>query len=391
LVIDRPGDSLEIVITADENNTTFDEALKKYSGFRSVSGDLDHLRYNSFSFLMRDDMIAGFHWFGPWGRDTFISMPGVLLVSGRYGEAKRILEHYATRIQDGLIPNTQDVEALRFSADTSLWFIYAVQKYIEYTGDDDFARQMIAPVKSIITAYTNGNSMFHLDDDLVTLTESPLTWMDAMVSGRSVTPRTGKPVEINALWYNALSFYSRTAHEITGEDTDTISKLAGRVRQKFHTKFIKGDAILDVSDPDDMKFRPNFLIAYFLPYPLLSDRKFVDLAWEKLVTPYGLRTLSPDDPDYVPQYSGPQPERDAAYHNGTVWPWLAGVFITAAVRTGYDRHVLLEKFAPLFSMSKIPEILDGSGNGFPRGCIMQAWSHGEIVRAYFEDLRGDTS
>ncbi|CAC11485.1 glycogen debranching enzyme isoform 1 (agl) related protein [Thermoplasma acidophilum] len=391
LVIDRPGNSLEVVITAEENNITFDEALKKYRTFRSVDGDLADLRYNSLSFLMRHDMIAGFHWFGPWGRDTFISMPGVLLVSGRYNEARRVLEHYAERIQDGMIPNTQDVEALRFSADTSLWFIYAVQKYLEYAGDDDFARQMLVPIKSIITAYIKGNSMFHLDDDLVTLTGSPLTWMDAMVSGKPVTPRIGKPIEINALWYNALSFYSRTAHDITGEDTEMFSKLARRIKQKFRAKFIKGDAVLDVSDPDDMKFRPNFLIPYFLPYPLLNDRKFVDLAWEKLVTPYGLRTLSPDDPDYVPTYSGPQPERDMAYHNGTVWPWLAGIFITAAVKTGYDKHALLEKFAPLFSMSRIPEIFDGSGTGIPKGCIMQAWSHGEIARAYFEDLRGGRS
>ncbi|KAA8922792.1 amylo-alpha-1,6-glucosidase [Thermoplasma sp.] len=391
IVIDRPGTVLDISITADGKTMDFDSAVKKYRSFRSVKGGMADLRYNSMSFVMHDDMIAGFHWFGPWGRDTFISMPGILLISGRFDDAKRILMHYAEGMQNGIVPNTLDVESLHFSADTSLWFIYAIQKYLEYSHDETFVKEMLPHVKSVLDAYIKGNSMFSLDDGFVRVLGAPMTWMDALVSGRPVTPRTGIPVEINALWYNALSFYSHVAADLRGEGTRKFSDLAHHVRANFSKKFVRNDLILDVADPDDARFRPNFLIAYSLPYPLINDRKFVDLAWSKLATPYGLRTLSPDDPDYIPHYAGPQPERDMAYHNGTVWPWLVGPFITAAVRTGYDRHLLLEKFAPLFSMERIPEIFDGTGDGTPRGCIMQAWSHGEVIRSYFEDLGGGTA
>ena len=388
IAIEDPGSGFDIAVTADAVRVRFDEVLKKYVDFRSINGDLHDLRYNSLSFLMHDDMIAGYHWFGPWGRDTFISMPGILLVSRRFNIARQILKKYAKDMKGGLIPNTLDIDSLHFSADTPLWFIYAVQKYHEYSSDEKFVAEMMPHMRAILDSYIGGTEMFRMEDNFIRVIESPLTWMDALIGGKAVTPRIGFPVEINALWYNALSFYSSTARKLGQADAGEFADMAEKVKMNFARKFVKNDSILDVSDPDDTRLRPNFLIGYFLPYPVMDDRRWVDLAWEKLVTPYGLRSLSPDDPDYVPQYSGPQPERDRAYHNGTVWPWLAGVFIKSAVRMGYSVRDLFEKFFPLFSMAKIPELFDGNSSGRPKGCMMQAWSHGEIIRSYFEDLRG---
>ncbi|WMT51944.1 MAG: amylo-alpha-1,6-glucosidase [Ferroplasma sp.] len=391
IIINPVKNPLDIKITMEDAQThNFDEIvgiINKLGSSKEKNPDINALRFSSSKFRLKDDLIAGYHWFGPWTRDTFISMPGLVIIPGNYEFARSIFSNYAGRMVNGIVPNNAYSSEFYRSADASLWYIYALHKYYHYSHDKSFISQMYGRVKSIVDAYFNGNDDFYLDGRFIHIKSAQMTWMDGKTGDVSFTPRLGKPVEINALWYNALNSYSYFSR-ITGSKVgDRVEDVLSSFRNEFIKRFTVNGQIADVIDPVDVSFRPNFLFAYSLPYKLMDRPDFLEKAVNELATPYGIRTLSPEDPKFKGIYSGDQYERDSAYHNGTVWPWLAGPYISAMVNNGHDPGELLRYFSPLFSMKNVPEIFDGLNPGIPRGCMMQAWSYGELIRSYYEDLK----
>lgn len=355
-------------------------------------------------------IIAGYPWFTDWGRDTMIALPGLCLVTKRFDEAKEILNTFARYCRRGLIPNMfpdEGEEPLYNTVDASLWFFHAVCKYITYTGDTKFIQNEIYPVlKEIINYYRNGTDFnIRMDEDgLIIAGEhgQQLTWMDAKVGDWVVTPRHGKPVEINALWYNALEVINQLAKSY-GDDKEDYSKLAGRVRSSFVDKFWNPekhclyDVITDTGRDDSI--RPNQILAVSLTYsPLDHGRqlKVVNTVWRELYFSFGLRSLAPGSPGYKGIYRGDVVERDAAYHQGTGWGWLIGPFITAFRKVNdysLESKTVAERFITPFKahlwdhgIGSISEIFDGESPHHPKGCFAQAWSVGEVLRTYVEDI-----
>ncbi|MBN1458115.1 MAG: glycogen debranching enzyme family protein [Armatimonadetes bacterium] len=351
-------------------------------------------------------IIAGYHWFEEWGRDTMISLPGLTLVTGRPEVARSILHSYARYQRDGLIPNripSLDEEPHYNTVDATLWLFWAVQKYVEYTGDREFLDRELLPVLlKAIERYARGTRHdIGMDpaDGLLRAGNptTQLTWMDAKVGDWVVTPRYGKPVEINALWYNALCFVEQLGAAQAGPSPD-------QVRESFARRFWNEEFgfLNDVVDGDlsyDASLRPNQVLAASLPYPVLDAaraRRMLAAVKRELLTPYGLRTLSPHDSRYQGRYVGDQRSRDGAYHQGTVWPWLLGPFITAYVGTAEDRAAAQQEarrwLEPCWrhlreaGLGYVSEIFDGDAPHFAKGCIAQAWSVAEILRAAIEDL-----
>lgn len=357
-------------------------------------------------------IVAGYPWFIDWGRDTMISLTGLTLVTRRFDDAREILRMFARYVSQGMIPNDFpdiEVEPDYNSVDASLWFFYAIYKYLHYTGDEDFVRNEVMPVlKEIIDWHLKGTRYnIHVDEDgLLYAGEAgvQLTWMDAKVEDKVITPRQGKAVEINALWYNALMIYAELLERFVARTAaNEIERQAEAVKRRFLELFWNEELgyLYDCIDGEnkDASLRPNQVLALSLPYPLIAGSKakqIFHIVMEKLFTPYGLRTLSPDDPRYVATYHGNQSQRDHAYHQGTVWSWLLGPFITAMVRfygeDGRERaNTIVENFSRHFSeagIGTISEIFDADKPHKPRGCIAQAWSVGEILRAYVEDVVG---
>ena len=361
-------------------------------------------------------VIAGYHWFTDWGRDTMIALPGICLVAGRFAEARSILHTFARHISQGMVPNRfpegmGDDEPDYNTVDATLWFFAALYRYLRYSGDFDLAREVWNSLKEVISWHRKGTryGIRVADDGLLRAGEDgvQLTWMDAKLGDWVVTPRQGKPVEINALWYNALRTMAWIGGRL-GEDADAADyhALADGVARQFEDLFWNedGGCLYDVVDDDgraDSSVRPNQIFALSLPFPLFlpgNDRarrifKTVD---DQLFTPAGLRSLSSRDPAYRPHYVGPPLNRDGAYHQGTVWSWLLGPFITALVRLhGTDGRrrgrTILEGFESHLmqaGLGSISEIFDGDRPHYPRGCIAQAWSVGELLRAYCEDVLG---
>lgn len=374
------------------------------------------------------DIIAGYPWFGPWGRDTMIALPGLTLVTGRYQDARDILLSYARYLNKGLLPNyfsEYDGTPFYTSADASLWYIYATYKYLEYTDDlKTIRRYLFDSLKEIIEQYTKGTANnIHVDIDGLIVAGGPnpqLTWMDAQVGGKVVTPRYGKIVEINALWYNALRIMEALAKALgLKQEADSYLQQANKVRESFNTLFWKVDEkyLYDYVTENfkEDAIRPNQVLAVSLPYsPLSRERQsaVVVKVWAHLLTPYGLKTLSPREEGYKGHYTGGPASRDSTYHQGTVWPWLMGPFITAYVRVygeaspkgffaswGYKSESQAELTEELRYLLKhlaihtkeaglgfISEIFDGNTPHAPRGCIAQAWSVAEVLRAYVEDI-----
>ena len=344
--------------------------------------------------LTRDTIIAGYHWFTDWGRDTMISLPGLCLATGRFDDARRILRRWCRASSKGMIPNRfpdGGAPAEYNSVDAALWMFVAAWRYIEATGDDAFVRDEILPfLRDAIKWLTHGTRYnIHVDDDGLLYAGAggvQLTWMDAKVGDEVCTPRRGKAVEVNALWYNALRITARLT------ESPELDTHADAVRRTFESAFWneeRGCAFDVIGDPT---IRPNQLIALSLPFPLFDDergRRIVDVCRAKLLTPVGLRTLDPDDPRYVGRLVGPQRERDFAYHQGTVWPWLLGPYIDAIVRlngeegraegrellANLERHMHEEA-----CIGQISEVFDGDPPHTPRGCIAQAWSVAETLR-----------
>lgn len=359
----------------------------------------------------KKSVIAGYHWFNDWGRDAMIALPGLTLVTGRFNEAREILLTFASFCKQGLIPNTfPDTfgEPLYNSVDASLWYFNAVFKYLQYSGDYDFVIKDVYPVlKEIVRWYIKGTQFnIGMDDDGLIFAGTPdlqLTWMDAKVDRWVVTPRHGKPVEISALWFNALNVLERLASR-TGEDfpyRDLTVKVGKNFVKKFW--FEDGGYFYDVIDGEnkDARMRPNQVIAMALPFsPIDSEKAKQALrrVWQELYATYGLRSLSCYDPEYRGVYIGDRIMRDGAYHQGTVWSWLMGPFITAYCKAHGDcleSRKKVELFVAPFKdhlrthgVGYISEIFDGNDPVVPRGCIAQAWGVAEILRAYVEDVIG---
>ncbi|HWE51255.1 MAG TPA: amylo-alpha-1,6-glucosidase [Bryobacteraceae bacterium] len=357
-------------------------------------------------------VIAGYHWFGDWGRDTMISLPGLTLVTGRPDVARSILLEFARHVDQGMLPNRfpDSGEAPEYNTvDATLWFFECARAYVQYTKDPAFIREHLYPVlKDIIDWHIRGTRHgIRVDDDGLLRAGAPgvqLTWMDAKVGDWVVTPRSGKPVEIQALWYNALRTMEEFARIFEDPQTQTLTgKLADRALRSFNDQFWNPEAgcLYDVIDGTerDASIRPNQVIAVSLRHTMLPEdraRPILEVVERELLTPVGLRTLSPKDSRYCPHYEGPGYQRDAAYHQGTVWPWLMGPFVTAYVkahgRSDVARHRAqgwVEGFLPhlqVAGLGQVSEILDGDAPHTPRGCIAQAWSVAELLRVALEDV-----
>ena len=354
----------------------------------------------------RSTIVAGYHWFGDWGRDTFISLPGITLCTGRFEEAREILHSFALQCKEGIIPNRfSDIgeEAIYNTVDASLWYVNAVNEYAKYSGDYDFIRgEVFETCQSIMKNYEKGTLFgIGMDEDcLIKAGEEgyQLTWMDAKVGEWVVTPRMGKPVEINALWYNALCIMANLSEKFEKKDEASYyNELAKKVKKSFNEKFWNErekylyDVITD--DDKDADFRCNQVFAVSLPYPVLDADKQEDVVssvYEKLYTPFGLRSLSPDNPNYKGIYRGNIRERDGAYHQGIAWGWLMGPFIEAYLKVhNYSDEAVVQADTLMDlwmgeltkgGMNTLSELVDGDEPFTSRGCISQAWSIGEALR-----------
>jgi predicted glycogen debranching enzyme len=352
-------------------------------------------------------VIAGYHWFGDWGRDTMIALPGLTLTTGRFDIARDILLAFSQAADMGMLPNrfADDGWIPEYNTvDAALWYFEAIRKYVEYTGDYGFVQDSLYDtMKSIVDWHLRGTRYdIKCGPDGLVIAGGPasqLTWMDAKIGDFAVTPRHGKPVEIQALWYNALRFTESLAHSFgDGEVERLIAGIAPKTCESFNAQFWNEDAgcLYDVVNGDyrDPAIRPNQMIALSLGYSMVPPdraRSILAVVERDLLTSLGLRTLAPGDPHYHPKCDGGPVDRDSAYHQGTVWPWLLGPFITAFVKTYPDSSVALTPFRDhltVAGLGSISEILDGDAPHTPRGCIAQAWSVAEILRALVEDIYG---
>ncbi len=355
------------------------------------------------SFIAEKKIIAGYHWFDCWGRDTLISLPGLTLATGRFEDARAILLELARLSRDGELPNVIEEETRDYnSVDAPLLYIYALQRYLAYTNDVKLIQSVWKMLEGIIDSYAGGSGRARVDENGLVRTEK-VTWMDAQVGGKLVTPRQGYVVEINALWHNALRAMEVMAR-VSG-NTFKLAGLADRAKENFTTEFWNSEknCLYDVVDSDfrDPRLRPNQILAVSLPYPVIEgDRagKIVRAVQEKLLTPYGLRSLDKDDSDYRGVYSGDVTNRDKAYHNGTAWAWLIGPFLTAYTRLNWREENraralqflggLIGKHLAEAGVGTVSELFDGDSPHAPRGCISQAWSVAEVIRSYVEDIKG---
>ncbi|HEY0144274.1 MAG TPA: amylo-alpha-1,6-glucosidase [Thermoanaerobaculia bacterium] len=345
-------------------------------------------------------VIAGYHWFTDWGRDTMISLEGLTLVTRRFREAGNILRTFASYIRDGLIPNMfpeGEHGGLYHTADATMWFFHAVHRYVRWTDDRDTLRVLLPKLVDIIEHHLRGTKFsIHVDPRDGLLHQGAegyqLTWMDAKCDGWVVTPRRGKAVEINALFYNALRVLQKYLEEEGNHDlARTMAEHAARARESFNARFWfeDGQYLYDVLDPDDAALRPNQIFAVSLDYPVLDEsrwRPVVDAVQRELWTPVGLRSLARQHPDYKPNYHGDLRTRDAAYHQGTVWGWLIGPFFDAWLRVHADRAGARELLAGFPAhlgeacIGTISEVFDAEVPFTARGCAAQAWSVAEVLR-----------
>ena len=364
-------------------------------------------------------ILAGYPWFMDWGRDTMIALQGLTLPTKRFLDARQILESFSWFIKDGMLPNvfpnsSKDVPIYN-TIDAALWYFYSVYKYLEYTGGEEdykFVEEKIySGLEEIIAYYKKGTNFgIHMDEDGLIAGGSgmdQLTWMDVRVGDWVVTPRHGKPVEINALWYNALCVMEILAVKF-GKDAGEYKVLQTKVKNSFVNKFWNEElqclydcieTLPDGKERYDGKIRPNQIWAVSLPFTMLDEeknKKIVQTVYKHLYTPYGIRTLSPEDSEYKKEYIGKLIERDGAYHMGTSWGYISGGFITAYCKVHHhskEAVVKAKEMCMYFAdhmkdgcLNGIAEIFDGDFSCTSRGCYTQAWSVGEVLRAYSEDV-----
>jgi predicted glycogen debranching enzyme len=414
----RPGERLGVIVSLiapmgrdplrllDGERRRRERLLQPFAG-RGELGRALALAADQFLVRRGEDwtVIAGYPWFADWGRDTMIALPGLALATGRLDEAAGILRAFAGAVRHGLLPNRfsdRGEEPEYNTVDASLWFFVAVWRFLEAGGDRELARRTLLPaLREIEAAHRRGTLHgIHEDEDGLLASGEPglqLTWMDARVEGRVVTARRGKPVEIQALWINALRILAGLEERFgDGRASGPLRARARVATVRFAELFWSPEHgfLFDVVDGDDRdaSLRPNQLLALSLPFPLVEGERaesILKIVEAKLLTPRGLRTLAPEDPRYCPRYAGGPAERDGAYHQGTVWPWLLGPYVDALLRvrgeTGREAaRAVLAEFAPHLreaGIGTISEVFDAEAPHLPGGCIAQAWSVSELLRA----------
>jgi predicted glycogen debranching enzyme len=378
----------------------------------ATSGDTatSALRRAADQFLVRrgegTTVIAGYHWFGDWGRDSMISLPGLTLATGRYDEAWGILIAFARSVDRGMLPNRfpDAGETPEYNTvDATLWFFEAVRALGESTADFEFVRTRLYDIMADIIAWHGRGTRYGIgvDRDGLLMAGEPgvqLTWMDAKIGDWVVTPRHGKPVEIQALWYNALRVMEDLADRFgRSPDAAMFGSMAEHARTSFQQQFWNASAgcLYDVVNgaQRDASIRPNQIFAVSLHHGMLTNdqsRSVVSTVERHLLTPYGLRTLAQSDPNYRGRYAGDSAHRDGAYHQGTVWPWLIGAFVTAYLKVNgqspetrkpvTDWVSELLRYIELDGLGQIPEVFDGDPPHRAGGCMAQAWSVAELLR-----------
>ncbi|MGA7801568.1 MAG: amylo-alpha-1,6-glucosidase [Gammaproteobacteria bacterium] len=389
----QTGPAAELVLAADQFLITpvgrLEEARVKVSG--------DEIR----------TVIAGYPWFTDWGRDTMISLEGLTLMTGRWNEAGRILRTFIRYVRDGLIPNMfpeGEKDGLYHTADATLWFFHAIHRYVRMTNDRTTLKLMLPKLVEIIEHHMKGTRFgIGMDPKDALLRQGQqgyqLTWMDAKVGDWVVTPRRGKAVEINALWYNALRLLQGWLQE---ENQKTamrrMKETADRVRESFNQRFWyeQGGYLYDVVDAEnggsDDACRPNQVFAISLDHPVLDQARWkpvMNVVTDRLLTPVGLRSLAPGHPDYKARYYGDLRSRDAAYHQGTVWAWLIGPYVDAWLKQNPGKKAEARRFlAGLLThlddacIGSVSEVFDAEAPYTPRGCVAQAWSVAEVLRCW---------
>lgn len=391
-------------ISANYINRSFNDELKKFSDYNDFKSSLENA---ASSFIQKrnsdTEIIAGYHWFGKWGRDTLISLPGLCLSRNRVSQFKSIVNNLLKDSRDEIIPNLGSGENANYnSVDASLWLFWALQKFISKTDDYTYLkRNYYKKLKKIIENYSSGKfDYIQMHENGLLWAEKKgfaLTWMDAIVNGVPVTQRAGYAVEINALWYNALKFTLELAEKFDDiEFLNNWKNIIEKIPQNFKSVFWSKEKgyLADVvyHDSKDWSVRPNMLFAASLPYNAISDKirhLILQKIEKELLTERGLRTLSPKNPDYQGEYVGNQELRDSSYHQGTVWPWLMGHFVEAYLdiygKSGLKKmewHI--ERFEDVLiehGVGYISEIYDGDPPHAARGTIAQAWSVAEVLRA----------
>jgi len=419
------GDQLGIIVSTDDptgrdaQNLATEEKARRKNLFSAlpVADELTQgLTLAADQFVVRrgadlKTIIAGYHWFTDWGRDTMIALPGLTLVTGRYADAKKILQAFAENIDQGMLPNRfpdSDENPEYNTVDASLWFFVSAYKYYHYTQDQSFLKKTLLPAMAEMLDWYQRCTRYgiHMESDGLLAAGEPgvqLTWMDAKIGDWVVTPRNGKAVEINALWYNAVAIYAKLLRTVgRKEEAETYQTLSKKIIKRFVQVFWnpEGGYLFDVVNGDkiDSAIRPNQILALSLPFALLGRtraRQVLKTVEDHLLTPVGLRSLSSQDPAFNPTYQGNAYQRDSAYHQGTVWTWLLGPYLTALVkvrgktgrRQGLKLVQAVQNHLSESGIGQISEIFDGHAPHAPRGCIAQAWSVAEIMRAYIEDLQ----
>lgn len=402
-------DGFKIVDEYKERMKKISENTKVNNKYiRLLAQSVDHFIVNRNSTNLKT-ILAGYPWFTDWGRDTMISLQGATLCTNRFKDAKEILESFSKYEKNGLIPNvfpdSKENKAYYNTVDASLWYFHSVDKYLEYTHDYDFIKNKIYPVLENIIKYYKQGTDFSIkmnEDGLISAGSNldQVTWMDVRVLDMVVTPRHGKPVEINALWYNALKVMEKLSKKFNYDYTEYFN-LSEKVKNSFNEKFwdSKNNCLKDVVDEDDCSIRPNQIFAVYLPYDILNKdkaKKVVEKVYEELYTVYGLRSLSSRDLRYKGTYIGNLLNRDLAYHMGTSWSFLLGPFLTSYCKVNnYSKdsilkvknmcHMVLDTLND-GCINGIAEIYDGDFPCISRGCFTQAWSVSEILRVYYEDV-----
>ncbi len=424
----EPGRSLTIAASTERNPTLDEEVtltahqqherdvMKSWKTARPKTKDavpdwIAHLALAADQFIVKRlstgesdgrTIIAGYHWFGDWGRDTMISLPGLTLSTGRPEVARSILRTFARYVDHGMLPNRfpDAGETPEYNTvDATLWYVEAIRAYHAATGDDDLLRELFPALRDIVDWHAKGTRYrIHVDpEDGLLYAGEPvmqLTWMDAKVGDWVVTPRIGKPVEVNALWYNALRAMAGFARQLR-RPTREYEVMAGRSLKGFGRFWNETTGycydVLDGPDGHDPSLRPNQILAVSLlesPLNPAQQRGVVEACATHLLTSYGLRSLAPGDPRYQGHYGGDQRSRDGAYHQGTVWGWLMGPFVLAHLRIYKDPQKALALLDPMadhllaHGVGSLSEIFDGDAPMTPRGCIAQAWTVAEVLRAW---------
>ena len=412
-----PVSATEAFSILEENARCHAELFEKAGYHDSFANQLvlasdQFLTYRESTKMMT--VLAGLPWFTDWGRDTMIAFTGLTLCTKRFKEAEEILLTFARYIRHGIVPNMfpdDNMPPLYNTVDASLWYFYAVYQYLHYNPAAEaeaFVKEQIFPhLKEIISAYEKGTdfSIYMEDDGLIHAGSGldQITWMDVRVGDWVATPRHGKPVEINALWYNALRIMESLCEKFD-EDASAYRTRANQVKESFNAKFwdSANQCLFDVVDGDepDDHIRPNQVYAVSLPFSLLpeeQEKAVVALVEKELFVGCGLRSLAPDHPDYHGIYCGALAKRDAAYHQGTAWGFLLGGFFSAYMKVNHHSSSAAENAVRMLEpvrkhltdsgcIGSISEIFDGDAPHNPRGCYAQAWSVGEVLRCYCEDI-----